>query len=286
MNEYWFNSSINSNLLDESNIFVNGVNYLWSTTSQSGRMDVQNNITHELGHALNLKDLYGDTDGEKTMYGYSSAGEIKQRTIETEDIAGTVYLYPQSYSFTLSSSFEFGPQNNGQIVVKNITQATNSISYNLPLSTTIYYGSSFELTTPSQQEINGIDYRFCAWIDGNTSNPRSYNPTGNATLNAWYKAHLRSSNSAATGTNGQKKIVFANNLFHLTYESAGEIWYTYSSDNGATWATELRVSDGSGLNMFPAIDAEKFSGSGNMLKVGIVWLKNIWPDATEYYLSY
>ncbi|OGC45701.1 hypothetical protein A2V49_01775 [candidate division WWE3 bacterium RBG_19FT_COMBO_34_6] len=72
VNDWWFDGNPNSRQITESDIYFNGVNYSWTTTGQTGRYDVQNIATHELGHALNLQDLYGNTDGEKTLYGYSS----------------------------------------------------------------------------------------------------------------------------------------------------------------------------------------------------------------------
>ncbi len=68
--------------------------YYWSTTGASGKMDVQNIATHELGHAIGLCDLYRSSDSEKTMYGYSVAGETKKRSLDADDIAGLCYLYP------------------------------------------------------------------------------------------------------------------------------------------------------------------------------------------------
>lgn len=265
VNLWWFDASLNSNQLYESDIFVNGVNFMWSTTGQSGRMDVQNIATHELGHALSLSDLYGNNDGEKTMYGYSSAGETKQRTLETDDIAGAVYLYPQPYSLTFNDSYEFDPGNHVQINIKNVSQATNTIAYNLPLNRTTYYGSSFELTTPSQQTVNGKDYRFYAWSDGATQNPRSITPTTNTTLTAMYKAHLASNSAAALAYNNQRKVVKWG-YHHLVYQSVGDIWYTYSTDNGATWAAEQMVSAASDghQNTNPAVDVD---GLGNVYVV-------------------
>ncbi len=113
-----FNSVLNSNQAFESDIFFNGVNYTWTTTGQAGRYDVQNIATHELCHALNLQDLYGNTDGEKTTYGFSSTNETKKRTLEAADISGAVYLYPDPFTLTLKNNFEFDSENNGQIKAK------------------------------------------------------------------------------------------------------------------------------------------------------------------------
>ncbi|MFH1224758.1 MAG: matrixin family metalloprotease [Candidatus Diapherotrites archaeon] len=68
-------------------------NYQWSTTGQSGYYDVQNEATHEFGHWLKLNDLYGSSNSEKTMYGYTSTGNTKKRTLHSDDIAGIKYIY-------------------------------------------------------------------------------------------------------------------------------------------------------------------------------------------------
>ena len=76
----------------ESDIKFN-TNYPWGTDGSSNSYDVQNVGTHELGHSVGLADLYAAADSEKTMYGYSSKGETKQRTLEQDDINGIIYLY-------------------------------------------------------------------------------------------------------------------------------------------------------------------------------------------------
>ena len=57
-------------------------------------MDVQNIATHELGHSLNLSDVYGTADQEKTMYGFGTTEETKKCTLEAEDMAGIRWIYP------------------------------------------------------------------------------------------------------------------------------------------------------------------------------------------------
>ena len=54
-------------------------------------MDVQNIVTHELGHGIGLADIY-DCDLE-TMYGRSSEGDIVKRDLYDGDIAGLQKLY-------------------------------------------------------------------------------------------------------------------------------------------------------------------------------------------------
>ncbi|MCG2717392.1 MAG: matrixin family metalloprotease, partial [Nanoarchaeota archaeon] len=45
-------------------------------------MDLENIMTHELGHAVGLSDLYSDACSAVTMYGYSNYGEISKRSLE------------------------------------------------------------------------------------------------------------------------------------------------------------------------------------------------------------
>jgi hypothetical protein len=67
--------------------------YSWSLTGQSGKMDVQNIMTHEFGHWVGLDDLYNDSDYWLTMYGYSNYGITYQRTLGLGDINGLEAFY-------------------------------------------------------------------------------------------------------------------------------------------------------------------------------------------------
>jgi len=56
-------------------------------------MDVQNILTHELGHCAGMGDLYLTDAIEETMYGYSDEGETNKRDLYKGDIAGISGLY-------------------------------------------------------------------------------------------------------------------------------------------------------------------------------------------------
>ena len=68
--------------------------YTWGdATDNQELMDLQNIATHELGHGVGLADLYITEASEETMYGYSTDGETKKRTLHFGDIAGIQKLY-------------------------------------------------------------------------------------------------------------------------------------------------------------------------------------------------
>ena len=84
----------------ETDIFIN-TDYPLATDMSPKAFDVQNMVTHELGHSLCLEDLYSVSDSEKTMYWVMSNGETKKRTLDQDDINGITYLYPGVQTGTL-----------------------------------------------------------------------------------------------------------------------------------------------------------------------------------------
>jgi hypothetical protein len=77
----------------EAHILMND-DFEWGDASiYTNLMDVQNIITHELGHWAGMGDVYETAGSEETMYGYSSEGEIKKRDLYTGDKAGIIGLY-------------------------------------------------------------------------------------------------------------------------------------------------------------------------------------------------
>jgi hypothetical protein len=77
----------------EAHILMND-DFEWGdATTDALLMDVQNIITHELGHWAGMGDVYESTATEETMYGYSSEGETKKRDLYYGDITGICELY-------------------------------------------------------------------------------------------------------------------------------------------------------------------------------------------------
>jgi hypothetical protein len=60
-------------------------------TAPSGTFDLQHVVSHEVGHALGLADVYNDPHA--VMYAYTSAGDASRRTPSPDDLAGLDSLY-------------------------------------------------------------------------------------------------------------------------------------------------------------------------------------------------
>jgi hypothetical protein len=67
--------------------------YHWSLTGESGKMDVQNILTHEFGLWSGLNDLYKNPDYWLTMYGYADYGQTWKQDLGQGDINGLQAFY-------------------------------------------------------------------------------------------------------------------------------------------------------------------------------------------------
>ncbi len=281
VNVFYFNGNPQSTIALEFDIYFNGDTYLWSTTGQSGRMDVQNIATHESGHSLNLQDIYGIADAAKTMYGNSSTGETSKQTLEADDIAGCRYIQPDQYSLTVNNNFYYHPGASGQINVKNISQGTNTVPYSTPLNQTIRYGTEFRITAPGQN-VNGVDYIFSHWDDGDLNNFKTFSSNQSLSFTANYKGHFMSNVPTALTHNGGRKIWATNGTgakYYVVYEDNGDIYltkYIYYAESGWEWTDEQLISDGSGNSAYPCIAA-----NNNGSEFCIVWQK--FEPSTNYY---
>lgn len=65
-------------------------------TGAGDTYDVQSVTLHEVGHWLNLRDLYGVGDSSEVMYGVGTRGAQK-RILHAHDIAGIRYIYGQDW---------------------------------------------------------------------------------------------------------------------------------------------------------------------------------------------
>lgn len=77
-------------VIGEADMLMNGVDYQWSTVNAGGQTDVASIAAHESGHYLGL----GHSNVEDaTMFPTTVQGDISLRTLHSDDIAGSRYLY-------------------------------------------------------------------------------------------------------------------------------------------------------------------------------------------------
>ena len=90
----YFSGPQSTRELVEWDMVLDDTDYVWGDSAiDASKMDLQNILTHELGHSLGLADLYDFSCQEETMFGYSSAGETKKRDLAIGDIKGIQKLY-------------------------------------------------------------------------------------------------------------------------------------------------------------------------------------------------
>lgn len=73
----------------DTDILLNGVNHKFTTTGEAGKHDVQNILTHEVGHFIGMGHEADPKDSDATMYENAQLnGEIKKRDLAGSDLAG------------------------------------------------------------------------------------------------------------------------------------------------------------------------------------------------------
>jgi MYXO-CTERM domain-containing protein len=85
--------SCSSGQLRDADMLVNGVDASFTTApvAGEGRSDIQNTITHEVGHVAGFAH---SGDAESTMYATASKDETKKRDLTTDDVQGLCDVYP------------------------------------------------------------------------------------------------------------------------------------------------------------------------------------------------
>ena len=78
--------------IQEADIIVND-DYSWTTSGESGKYDIQAVLTHEIGHLLGLDH---SALVSSVMVPFASPTQIDQRTLQYDDIAGVVEMYPKT----------------------------------------------------------------------------------------------------------------------------------------------------------------------------------------------
>ncbi|MEZ4819416.1 MAG: matrixin family metalloprotease [Bdellovibrionota bacterium] len=92
----------NPNTIVDSDIFFNAQNFQWAVINSDleyNQYDIENVLTHEIGHFLGLDHTSEDSSEHEapyvdaTMFFASRPGEVFRRTLEQQDILGIQHLY-------------------------------------------------------------------------------------------------------------------------------------------------------------------------------------------------
>jgi hypothetical protein len=96
----------------DADIDLNGVHHFWTDTDTPGSVDtdVQNTLTHELGHLLGLAHA---PDPAATMYRESAPGDLEKRTLSEDDVLGLCSIYPAGQPTPLAPDFRPIPLTTG-----------------------------------------------------------------------------------------------------------------------------------------------------------------------------
>jgi hypothetical protein len=81
----------NTGRIVDTDIELNDEEFTFSTSNTDVQIDIQNTITHELGHVVGLDH---SPIHDSTMYSHAPTGETKKRTLSSDDIEGVCAIYP------------------------------------------------------------------------------------------------------------------------------------------------------------------------------------------------
>lgn len=106
-----------------SDMELNGANFSWRVVGPASCIpeidrnvvDVQNIVTHEIGHMLGLADITASVCNDVTMFYASSSCDTERRDLTQDDITGLSTLYPAT--LTLQSVFPSTAGNDAGVAI-------------------------------------------------------------------------------------------------------------------------------------------------------------------------
>lgn len=75
----------------DGDIDFNGAGFRWTASDDSSGIDVESNVTHEVGHLIGLDHT---PDREATMYYAMVEGDLSRRDLSDNEVAGVCFIYP------------------------------------------------------------------------------------------------------------------------------------------------------------------------------------------------
>lgn len=92
-NFYVSGTSPSAGMILDSDILLNAVDHDFTTTNEPGKHDVQNIVTHEVGHFIGMGHEVAPADSHATMYAVASPNEFEKRDLDASDLQGLYSAY-------------------------------------------------------------------------------------------------------------------------------------------------------------------------------------------------
>lgn len=89
---YWTSGPNTGKVAGVDTIMNRKVHWSWNECNNNS-YDVQDVLTHEIGHWMGMTDEYSNGYSENTMFGYASTAETKKNTLTNGDILGVRSIY-------------------------------------------------------------------------------------------------------------------------------------------------------------------------------------------------
>ena len=123
-------------------------------------------------------------------------------------------------------------------------------------------GSHYEISADNTRTFGTIQSSFIKWtgpasitLPPTNEGPVVFlNPDSTVVAKALYKGHLITTSTENAGTQSKlSKGGTGPTSYALVYESAGDVWYSSTSNGGVNWSPEIMISGGDGKASNPSI---------------------------------
>jgi hypothetical protein len=199
-------------------------------TANPSVMDVWSIAIHELGHGLGLKDLYGDPDSSKIMYGFGSEGNIS-RYLTPGDKAGVAWIYASAATPVISSLNPSHGKAGDAVVVSGTNLGTSgTLKFGAITATTLSWAAgTIVATVPSGLSPGAVSVTVTS--GGQTSAPSSFTVDQDAG-----NPPVISALNPTSGAAGTTVVITGSN-----FGSSGSVHFGSTSATTSSWTVAAIV---------------------------------------------
>ncbi len=241
-------------LLGDRNLYSNQKYYRWNAIG-----DVKNHHLFSIdgsvvAFASNFRAVFSGAKLQNVLYEFPGTNGGFVEFKDPWYVGNTTDYYDSPYGYRNLGTSAIPITGSSPLSLDVVTNFKGVLQNIDVIPANSYYSVRSQLLQPMTINGQALNWAFYGWSPSGASlsqpdpNPPGYDQKAvkftstNATISANYKAHLASSSSISTSYNNQRKLAKRNTSYHLVYQSGQDVWYTSSTDNGAQWAPEQRVS--------------------------------------------